>query len=109
MSDIYMATEMQVRPIEGLKAYENNARVHDEDQIAELCESIRVFGFVRPLLITGDGGVLCGHGRLEAAKRLGMPALPCVLADHMAAEQRAAYILADNRLAEHAKWDSTLI
>lgn len=109
MSDIYMATEMQVRPIEGLKPYENNARVHDEEQIAELCESIRVFGFVRPLLITGDGGVLCGHGRLEAAKRLGMPALPCVLADHMAAEQRAAYILADNRLAEHAKWDRAIV
>ncbi len=109
MSDIYMATEMQVWPIEGLKPYENNARVHDEDQIAELCESIRVFGFVRPLLITGDGGVLCGHGRLEAAKRLGMPALPCVLADHMTAEQRAAYILADNRLAEHAKWDKAMV
>lgn len=109
MSDIYMTTEMQVRPIESLKPYENNARVHDEEQIAELCESIRVFGFVRPLLITGDGGVLCGHGRLEAAKRLGMPALPCVLADHMTAEQRAAYILADNRLAEHAKWDKAMV
>jgi site-specific DNA-methyltransferase (adenine-specific) len=109
MSAIYMTTEMQVRPIEELKPYENNARVHDEEQIAELCESIRVFGFVRPLLITGDGGVLCGHGRLEAAKRLGMPSLPCVLADHMTSEQRAAYILADNRLAEHAKWDKAMV
>ncbi len=109
MSAIYMTTEMQVRPIEELKPYENNARVHDEKQIAELCESIRGFGFVRPLLITGDGGVLCGHGRLEAAKRLGMPSLPCVLADHMTSEQRAAYILADNRLAEHAKWDKAMV
>ncbi len=109
MSAIYMTTEMQVRPIEELKPYENNARVHDEEQIAELCESIRGFGFVRPLLITGDGGVLCGHGRLEAAKRLGMPSLPCVLADHMTSEQRAAYILADNRLAEHAKWDKAMV
>ena len=109
MSAIYMATEIQVRPIEDLHPYENNARIHDEDQIEELRQSILVFGFLRPLLIRSDGGVLCGHGRMEAAKRAGMKALPCVLADHLSEEQRIAYILADNRLAEHAKWDKAIV
>ena len=109
MSDIYMTTEIQVRPIEDLHPYENNARIHDEDQIEELCQSIQVFGFLRPLLIQGDGGVLCGRGRMEAAKRAGMKALPCVLADHLSEEQRIAYILADNRLAEHSRWDKAIV
>lgn len=109
MSEIYMTTEIQVWPIEDLHPYERNARVHDEDQLEKLRESIEVFGFVRPLLVTSDGGVLCGHGRLEAARRAGMKALPCVLADHLSKEQQAAYILADNRLAEHAKWDKAMV
>lgn len=109
MSDIYMTTEIQVRPIEGLRPYERNARIHDEGQLEELRASIETFGFVRPLLISSDGGVLCGHGRLEAAKRAGMTALPCVLADHLSEAQKAAYILADNRLAEHSKWDKAVV
>ena len=109
MSDIYMTTEIQVWPINDLKPYEHNARIHSEDQLEELRESIETFGFVRPLLITSDGGVLCGHGRLEAARRAGMTSLPCTLADHMTEEQRAAYVLADNRLAEHAKWDKATV
>lgn len=109
MSDIYMTTEIQVWPIGDLKPYGRNARIHSEEQLEELQASIEVFGFVCPLLITSDGGVLCGHGRLEAARRAGMMALPCVLADHLSKEQQAAYILADNRLAEHAKWDKAMV
>ena len=109
MSDIYMTTEIQVWPIGNLKPYGHNARIHSEEQLEELQASIEVFGFVCPLLITSDGGVLCGHGRLEAARRAGMMALPCVLADHLSKEQQAAYILADNRLAEHAKWDKAMV
>ena len=109
MSEIYMTTEIRIRPIEDLHPYENNARIHDEDQIEELCQSILTFGFLRPLLIRSDGGVLCGHGRLEAAKRAGMKELPCVLADHLSEEQRIAYVLADNRLAEHARWDKAIV
>lgn len=104
-----MTTEIQVRPIQDLHPYENNARIHDEEQIEELRQSILTFGFLRPLLIQADGGVLCGHGRMEAAKRAGMKALPCVLANHLSAEQRVAYILADNRLAEHSKWDKAVV
>ena len=109
MSEIYMTTEIEVRRIADLKPYENNARLHDAEQIEELRQSILAFGFLRPLLISSDGGVLCGHGRLEAAKLAGMDRLPCVLADHLSEEQRIAYILADNRLAEHAKWDKAMV
>ena len=109
MSDIYMATEIKVRRIADLKPYENNARIHDPEQIEELRQSILEFGFLRPLLITADGGVLCGHGRMEAAKMAGMETLPCVLADHLTDEQRRAYILADNRLAEQSKWDKAMV
>jgi site-specific DNA-methyltransferase (adenine-specific) len=104
-----MTTEIQVRPIEDLHPYENNARIHDPDQIEELRQSILAFGFLRPLLIQADGGVLCGHGRMEAAKLAGMKALPCVLAEHLTKEQRIAYILADNRLAEKARWDKAMV
>ena len=109
MSEIYMTTEIEVRRIADLKPYEHNARLHDAEQIEELRQSILAFGFLRPLLISSDGGILCGHGRLEAAKLAGMDRLPCVLADHLSEEQRIAYILADNRLAEHAKWDKALV
>ena len=109
MSEIYMTTEIEVRQIADLKPYENNARIHDPEQIEELRRSILEFGFLRPLLIRADGGVLCGHGRMEAAKLAGMKALPCVLAEHLSDEQRRAYILADNRLAEHAKWDKAMV
>lgn len=109
MSDIYMTTEIEVRRIADLKPYENNARIHDPEQIEELRQSILEFGFLRPLLITADGGVLCGHGRMEAAKMAGMETLPCVLADHLTDEQRRAYILADNRLAEQSKWDKAMV
>ena len=109
MSDIYMTTEIEVRRIADLKPYENNARIHDPEQIEELRQSILEFGFLRPLLITADGGVLCGHGRMEAAKMAGMETLPCVLADHLTDDQRRAYILADNRLAEQSKWDKAMV
>ena len=109
MSEIYMPTEIEVWKIADLRPYENNARIHDPEQLEELRQSILAFGFLRPLLINTDGGVLCGHGRMEAAKLAGMEKLPCVRADHLTEEQRIAYILADNRLAEHARWDKDLV
>ena len=109
MSEIYMTTEIEVREIASLRPYEHNARIHDADQLEELCESIKKFGFLRPLLISADGGVLCGHGRMEAAKMAGMTRLPCVLAEHLSDSARRAYILADNRLAEKATWDRAIV
>lgn len=109
MGEIYMTTEIEIRRISDLKLYENSARVHDPEQIEELRQSILTFGFLRPLLIRSDGSVLCGRARIEAAKLAGLDALPCVRADHLSEEQRIAYILADNRLAEHAKWDKVIV
>ena len=106
---IYMPTEIEVREIASLKPYDRNARIHSEEQIANLAESIRQFGFLRPLLITGDGDIVCGHGRVEGAKLAGMTRLPCLLAESLTDEQRRAFILADNRLAEQATWDKAMV
>jgi len=106
---IYMPTEIEVRDITSLNPYDRNARIHSEEQIQNLAESIRRFGFLRPLLITGDGDIVCGHGRVEAAKLAGLARLPCILAESLTDEQRRAFILADNRLAEQASWDKTLV
>lgn len=106
---IYMPTEIEVREIASLKPYDRNARIHSEEQIANLAESIRQFGFLRPLLITGDGDIVCGHGRVEGAKLAGLTRLPCILAEALTDEQRRAFILADNRLAEQASWDKALV
>ena len=109
MADIWMPTEIYVRQISDLVPYENNARIHSPEQIEMLRRSIMKFGFLRPLLINSDNGVLCGHGRMEAAKLAGMTELPCILAEHLTEEERIAYILADNELAEHASWDKDLV
>lgn len=108
MADIWMPTEIHVRKISDLVPYENNARIHSPEQIEKLRRSILRFGFLRPLLINSENGVLCGHGRMEAAKLAGMTELPCVLADHLSEEERIAYILADNKLAEQASWDKDI-
>lgn len=109
MADIWMPTEIHVRKIPDLVPYENNARIHSPEQIEKLRRSILQFGFLRPLLINSENGVLCGHGRMEAAKLAGMTELPCVLADHLSEEERIAYILADNELAEQASWDKDIV
>ena len=109
MADIWMPTEIYVRQISDLVPYENNARIHSPEQIEKLRRSILQFGFLRPLLINSENGVLCGHGRMEAAKLAGMTELPCVLADHLSEEERIAYILADNELAEQASWDRGIV
>ncbi len=99
------ATEMRLVPIDQIQPYPDNARVHPPEQIAALRDSIREFGFVLPALIDEAGGLLSGHGRLEAARAEGMTEIPCVVATGMTEAQRRAYILADNRLAELATWD----
>lgn len=104
-----MTTKLQLLPIEQLIPYVNNARQHSEEQIALLRSSIREFGFVAPALVDGQCNVLAGHGRIMAAKAEGITEVPCVLVDHLTDAQRRAYILADNRLAEMATWDTALV
>ena len=86
-----------------------NARTHSRKQIRQIAGSIRQFGFTNPLLTDSNRMILAGHGRLEAAKLLGMDKVPCVRLDHMTPAQKQAYVLADNKLALNAGWDEELL
>ena len=92
-----------------LVPYVNNARTHSDDQIAKLRASLREFGFVNPIIIDKDKNVIAGHGRLHAAQLEGLEKVPCVLAEHLSEAQKKAYIIADNRMAEDAGWDTELL
>lgn len=102
-------TRMERVDIELLIPYINNARTHSDEQIKQLQASIREFGFVNPILIDGNHNIIAGHGRVEAARREGLTEIPCVYVEHLTEAQRKAYIIADNRLAEHAGWDMTIL
>lgn len=95
--------------IDDLVPYANNARTHSKEQINKLRGSLREFGFINPVIIDQDNGVLAGHGRLEAARAEGITEVPCVLVDHLSEAQKKAYILADNRYAEDAGWDEEML
>ena len=89
--------------------YARNARTHSDEQIDKIAASIREFGFLNPVITDGDNGIVAGHGRIMAAKKLGMDEVPTVEAKHLTDAQRRAYILADNRLALDAGWDDELL
>lgn len=92
-----------------LRPYPRNARTHSKKQIKQIADSIKQFGFTNPLLIDQDLMILVGHGRLAAAKLLGLERVPCVRLDHMTEAQKKAYVLADNKLALGAGWDDELL
>ena len=96
-------------PINRLVPYERNARTHSPEQVAQIVASIQEFGFTNPLLVDGADGVLAGHGRLAAAKDMGLAEVPVIVLDHLTPTQRRAYILADNQLALNAGWDAELL
>lgn len=96
-------------PIENLVPYLNNSRTHSEDQITQIANSISEFGFTNPCLIDEHQQLIAGHGRLEAAKRLGIDKIPCITIDGLSQEQIKALIIADNKLALNADWDYGLL
>lgn len=102
-------TEMQLVPIEKLVPYVNNARTHSPEQINKLRSSLREFGFINPVIIDRDYGVIAGHGRIMAAKEENIKEVPCVFTDHLTEAQKKAYIIADNRMAMDAGWDEELL
>lgn len=102
-------TEMQLVSVDKLVPYANNARTHSPEQINKLRSSLREFGFINPVIIDRDYGVIAGHGRIEAAKAEGIKEVPCVFADHLTEAQKKAYIIADNRMALDAGWDEELL
>jgi DNA modification methylase len=87
----------------------NNPRTHSDTQIRQIAESITAFGWTNPILVDDDNGVIAGHGRLEAAKQLGLDAVPVVRLSGMSEAQKRAYVIADNKLAENAGWDDDLL
>ena len=105
----YQLGPIEHRPIATLAAYEHNPRKHPEQQIAKLMASISEFGFAMPVLVDCEGVIIAGHARVEAARRLGLAALPVLAADQWSKVQVRAYRLADNRLAELATWDLEVV
>ena len=92
-----------------LIAYVNNARTHSDEQVLQICASIKEFGFTNPVLTDGDNGIIAGHGRIMAAKKLGLEQVPTIELSHLSDAQRKAYILADNKLALNSGWDNNLL
>src|SRR5574344_1114861 len=100
---------MDMVPLENLVPYVNNARTHSPEQVNKLRASLREFGFVNPVIIDKDYGIIAGHGRVMAAREEHMDEVPCVLVDYLTEAQKKAYILADNRFALDAGWDEEML
>lgn len=99
----------EMRNVDDLIPYARNARTHSSEQVARIAGSIKEFGFMNPVIISQDGGILAGHGRVLAAKKLNLEKVPCVVETHLTEAQRRAYILADNKLALDAGWDNDML
>ena len=101
--------EITQRKTADLIPYVNNARTHSEQQVLQIAASIKEFGFNSPVLVDGENGIIAGHGRVMAAKKLGLDELPTIELKHLTKTQKKAYILADNRLALNSGWDNDLL
>ncbi|WP_373003868.1 site-specific DNA-methyltransferase [Hyphomonas sp.] len=95
--------------VSGLKSYAGNARRHSRRQVRQIADSIRRFGFTNPVLVSDEGEIIAGHGRVLAAKELGLETVPTLKLSHMTPEERRAYVLADNKLALNAGWDTEML
>lgn len=101
--------EVVDRAIGSLRPYARNARTHSKKQIKQIARSIERFGFTNPVLISDDGEIIAGHGRVEAARQLGWKKVPTIALSHLSADERRAYVLADNKLALNAGWDKEIL
>lgn len=104
-TDYAAATEIVMRPPDELKPAKRNARTHSGRQIAQLAASIEKFGFTNPVLTDDQGGIVAGHGRVQAAKLLGLKLVPTIALSHLSETEVRAYVIADNKLALNAGWD----
>jgi len=102
-------TQYYLADINDLIPYINNARTHDDKQVAQIAASIKEFGFLAPVIISSDNSILCGHGRYYAAQKLGLKKIPCIKEEYLTESQRKAYIIADNKLSLNAGWDEELL
>jgi DNA modification methylase len=104
-----MAKRIELWPLQRLAPYQRNPRTHSEEQVTQIAASIAEFGFCNPILVDSRDGIIAGHGRLLAARKLGLDEVPVIVLDHLDENQRRAYLLADNRLSELAGWDHELL
>src|ERR1700679_3369748 len=97
------------QPVAQLVPYARNARTHSDEQVDQIIASIRQFGWTNPVLLDGAKGIIAGHGRVLAAKKMGVEEVPCIELAHLSELQRRAYVIADNKLALNAGWDHELL
>ena len=109
MKSEWPADKVERRKVSDLIPYARNARTHSDEQVGQIAASIREWGWTVPVLVDGDGGIIAGHGRIMAAQRLGIEEVPCMVADGWTEAQKRAYVIADNKLAMNAGWDSELL
>lgn len=100
---------VEYRPLESLVPFARNPRAHSEEQIAQIAASIREFGFTNPILPDGENGIIAGHGRLSAARKLGLETVPCIELGHLTEKQKRAYLIADNKIAQNSLWNEEFL
>ena len=104
-----MTLKIETRPVADLIPYASNSRTHSDAQVAQIAASIKEFGWTVPILIDGDNTIIAGHGRLLAARKLGMESVPAIVLDHLSKAQQRALVIADNQLALNAGWDMDML
>ena len=104
-----MAQKIEQVSIDALIPYARNSRTHSDAQVAQIAASIREFGFTNPVLIDAEGGIIAGHGRTMAARKLDLKTVPCIRLSDLTEAQKKAYIIADNKLALNAGWDDAML
>ena len=109
MNQLVSSITIEAIPLGGLRPYPGNARTHSKKQIRQIADSIKRFGFTNPVLISDEREIIAGHGRVEAAKLLGLESVPAVRLSHLTPAQRRAYVIADNQLALKAGWNQELL
>lgn len=109
LAKLWPADKVQRRPVAELVPYARNARLHSDAQVAQIAASIGEWGWTMPVLLDEAGGIIAGHGRVLAAKKLGIDAIPCMVAKGWSEAQKKAYVIADNKIADNAIWDEELL
>lgn len=103
------APKIEQRSVADLIPYATNSRTHSDAQVAQIAASIKEFGWTNPILVSGDNSIIAGHGRLLAARKLGMDEVPAIVLDHLSKSQQRALVIADNQLALNAGWDMDML
>lgn len=101
--------KIETLPLDRLIPYARNSRTHSDAQVAQVAASIREFGFTNPVLIDAEDGIIAGHGRVLAARKLGLEKVPCIRLGHLTETQKRAYVIADNKLALNSGWDEEML